>query len=84
MRGNTLQPQQHFKRSFSILNFEIGIVSDFLQYINPCKQEDIIEELDSILVELPTLYQPLFHTIQQMWKVSYFVTIRNIYADVKK
>ena len=24
-------------QSFSILNFEIGIVSDFLQYINPCK-----------------------------------------------
>ena len=23
-------------QSFSILNFEIGIVSDFLQYINPC------------------------------------------------
>ena len=24
-------------QSFSILNFEIGIVSDFLQYINPCE-----------------------------------------------
>ena len=24
-------------QSFSILNFEIGIVSDFLQYINPCQ-----------------------------------------------
>ena len=23
-------------QSFSILNFEIGIVSDYLQYINPC------------------------------------------------
>ena len=23
-------------QSFFILNFEIGIVSDFLQYINPC------------------------------------------------
>ena len=32
-------------QSFSILNFEIGIVSDFLQYINPCSNlvKDLIE-----------------------------------------
>jgi hypothetical protein len=33
-------------QSFSILNFEIGIVSDFLQYINPCNCFFIISATD--------------------------------------
>ena len=39
-------------QSFSILNFEIGIVSDFLQYINPCvpevsKKNQIVGNVDN-------------------------------------
>ena len=46
-KGRYLDPENFSKelvlnfnsiwQSFSILNFEIGIVSDFLQYINPWK-----------------------------------------------
>ena len=41
-------------QSFSILNFEIGIVSDFLQYINPCLLESS---------------QLLFQTGFEIWEV---------------
>ena len=39
-------------QSFSILNFGIGIVSDFLQYINPC--------IEVILIQIPKNQMNIF------------------------